>query len=313
MTSEHSPEAGHDDVLTQLLREDIAERRAQRRWRWWRLLWWTLVLSLVIYGVWRQWQHSPPSLGRHTAMVVVDGAIAGGGEASAEAINQALRDAFDAPEAVAVVLLINSPGGSPVQAGIVNDEIWRLKTATQKPVYAVIEDMGTSAAYYIAAAADEIYVDKASIVGSIGVLMDGFGFTELMKTLGVERRLLTAGKNKGFMDPFSPQNATQQAHAKAMLAEIHQQFIETVRKGRGERLRETPEVFSGLFWTGQRAVDMGLADGLGSLDSVARDVVQAEDVVDYSVREDLPERLVRQLGASAATAAARVASSWSLR
>jgi protease-4 len=300
-------------VLTQLLREDIAERRAQRRWRWWRLLWWTLVLSLVIYGVWRQWQHSPPSLGRHTAMVVVDGAIAGGGEASAEAINQALRDAFDAPEAAAVVLLINSPGGSPVQAGIVNDEIWRLKTATQKPVYAVIEDMGTSAAYYIAAAADEIYVDKASIVGSIGVLMDGFGFTELMRTLGVERRLLTAGKNKGFMDPFSPQNATQQAHAKAMLAEIHQQFIETVRKGRGERLRETPEVFSGLFWTGQRAVDMGLADGLGSLDSVARDVVQAEDVVDYSVREDLPERLVRQLGASAATAAARVASSWSLR
>ena len=300
-------------MLTQLLREDIAERRAQRRWRWWRLLWWTLVLSLVIYGVWRQWQHSPPSLGRHTAMVVVDGAIAGGGEASAEAINQALRDAFDAPGAAAVVLLINSPGGSPVQAGIVNDEIWRLKTATQKPVYAVIEDMGTSAAYYIAAAADEIYVDKASIVGSIGVLMDGFGFTELMKTLGVERRLLTAGKNKGFMDPFSPQNATQQAHAKAMLAEIHQQFIETVRKGRGERLRETPEVFSGLFWTGQRAVDMGLADGLGSLDSVARDVVQAEDVVDYSVREDLPERLVRQLGASAATAAARVASSWSLR
>lgn len=309
--SRDSPEG--DEVLVQLLREDIAERRSQRRWRWWRLLWWSLLLLALGYGIWRNVEHSAPTLGVHTALVVVEGAIQPGGEASADTINQALREAFDAPQSAAVVLLINSPGGSPVQAGIVNDEIWRLKTATQKPVYAVIEDMGTSAAYYIAAAADEIYVDKASIVGSIGVLMDGFGFTELMKTLGVERRLLTAGQNKGFLDPFSPQSATQKAHAKAMLAEIHQQFIETVRKGRGERLHETPDVFSGLFWTGQHAVDMGLADGLGSLDSVARDLVKAEDVIDYSVREDLPERLVRQLGASAATALARASSTWSLR
>ena len=300
------------DALQELLKDYGRERRSVRRWRWFKALAWLVLIAGVSYWVWRNMTHAAPVLGAHTAVVVIDGEIAAGGQASAESIIQALGDAFDAPEAAGVVLLINSPGGSPVQAGIINDEIWRLKAQTKKPVLAVIEDMGTSAAYYIAVAADEIYVDKASIVGSIGVLMDGFGFAGLMDKLGVERRLLTAGSNKGFLDPFSPQSPEQQAHAQRMLAEIHQQFIATVRRGRGQRLHETPEIFSGLFWTGARAVDLGLADGLGSLDSVARDVIQAEDVVDYTVREDLPERLVRQLGASAGAAVTRALGAWSV-
>lgn len=300
------------DALQELLKDYGRERRSVRRWRWFKALAWLVLIAGVSYWVWRNMTHAAPVLGTHTAVVVIDGEIAAGGQASAESIIQALGDAFDAPEAAGVVLLINSPGGSPVQAGIINDEIWRLKAQTKKPVLAVIEDMGTSAAYYIAVAADEIYVDKASIVGSIGVLMDGFGFAGLMDKLGVERRLLTAGSNKGFLDPFSPQSPEQQAHAQRMLAEIHQQFIATVRRGRGQRLHETPEIFSGLFWTGARAVDLGLADGLGSLDSVARDVIKAEDVVDYTVREDLPERLVRQLGASAGAAVTRALGAWSV-
>jgi protease-4 len=204
------------------------------------------------------------------------------------------------------VLLINSPGGSPVQAGIINDEIARLKKKHNKPVYAVVEESCASAAYYIAVAADQIYVDKASIVGSIGVLMDGFGFTGLMDKLGIERRLMTAGENKGFLDPFSAQTKTQRAHAQAMLDQIHQQFIGVVRKGRGDRLKETPELFSGLFWNGQRAVELGLADGLGSLDYVARDIVKAEDLVDYTQRDNVAERLVKRFGASVGEGMGRV-------
>jgi len=195
-------------------------------------------------------------------------------------------------------LLINSPGGSPVQAGIVNDEIHRLKAKHGKPIYAVVEESAASAAYYIAVAADKIFVDKASIVGSIGVLIDGFGFTGLMDKLGVERRLMTAGENKGFLDPFSPQTERQRTHAQALLNQIHQQFIEVVKAGRDKRLKETPEMFSGLFWSGQQAVEMGLADQLGSLDFVAREVIQAEDIVDYTQRENVAERLVKRFGAA---------------
>ena len=217
-----------------------------------------------------------------------------------------LRAAFEDEGSQAVVLLINSPGGSPVQAGIINDEILRLKKKHNKPVYAVVEESCASAAYYIAVAADQIYVDKASIVGSIGVLMDGFGFTGLMDKLGIERRLMTAGENKGFLDPFSAQTKTQRAHAQAMLDQIHQQFIGVVRKGRGDRLKETPELFSGLFWNGQRAVELGLADGLGSLDYVARDIVKAEDLVDYTQRDNVAERLVKRFGASVGEGMGRV-------
>jgi len=238
-------------------------------------------------------------------VVQIQGEIASDADASADWIVSALRDAFQDEGSQAVVLLINSPGGSPVQAGIINDEIRRLKDKHQKPVYAVVEESCASAAYYIAVAADQIYVDKASIVGSIGVLMDGFGFTGLMDKLGVERRLMTAGENKGFLDPFSPQTKTQRAYAQTMLDQIHQQFIQVVREGRGKRLKETPELFSGLFWTGQQAIELGLADALGSLDFVAREVVKAEDVVDYTRHENVAERLAKRFGAAVGEGAVR--------
>jgi protease-4 len=231
-------------------------------------------------------------------VVEIKGEIASGAEASAESIVASLRAAFEDDGARAVVLLINSPGGSPVQAGIINDEINRLKLKSKKPVYAVVEESCASAAYYIAVAADKIFVDKASIVGSIGVLMDGFGFTGLMDKLGVERRLMTAGANKGFLDPFSPQTELQRAFAQTMLDEIHKQFIDVVKAGRGNRLKETPEIFSGLFWSGQQAIELGLADQLGNLDFVAREIVKAEDIVDYTRRENVAERLVKRFGAS---------------
>jgi protease-4 len=241
----------------------------------------------------------------HTAVVEIKGEIAAGADASAEFVNAALKAAFEDEGAKAVVLLINSPGGSPVQAGIINDEIIRLKAKHKKPVYAVVEETCASAAYYIAASADKIFVDKASIVGSIGVLMDGFGFTGLMDKLGVERRLMTAGDNKGFLDPFSPQTEKPRADAQAMLNQIHQQFITVVKAGRGQRLKETPEMFSGLFWTGQQAVELGLADQLGSLEYVAREVVKADDIIDYTRRENVAERLAKRFGAAMGDGAIR--------
>jgi protease-4 len=230
-------------------------------------------------------------------VVEIKGEIASDSEASAENIVAALRSAFDDEGAQAVVLLINSPGGSPVQAGIINDEITRLKGLHDKKVYAVVEETCASAAYYIAAAADNIYVDKASLVGSIGVLMDGFGFTGLMEKLGIERRLMTAG-DKGLLDPFSPQDESQRQFMQNLLAQIHTQFIDVVKKGRGDRLKETPETFSGLVWNGQQAVALGLADGLGNLDYVAREIVKAEELVDYTRRENVGLRLAKRFGAS---------------
>ncbi len=241
----------------------------------------------------------------HTAVVSIKGEIAAETNASSEAVVSAMRAAFADGGARAVVLLIDSPGGSPVQAGIINDEIRRLKALHGKPVYVVVEESCASAAYYIAAAADRIFVDKASIVGSIGVLMDGFGFTGLMDKVGVERRLMTAGENKGFLDPFSPQTAQQKVYAQQMLDQVHKQFIEVVRAGRGDRLKETPQTFSGLFWTGQQAVEMGLADQLGNLDYVAREVVKAEDIIDYTQRENVAERLAKRFGAAVGAGAVK--------
>jgi len=248
--------------------------------------------------------------GEHTGVVEIKGEISADSDASAVWINQALKDAFEDENTKAVVLLINSPGGSPVQAGMINDEIKRLKTKHKKPVYAVVEETCASAAYYIAVAADDIYVDKASIVGSIGVLMDGFGFTSIMDKVGVERRLLTAGENKGFMDPFSPMSKTQKAFALKMLDQIHQQFIGVVKEGRGERLKESPDLFSGLFWTGQESIEMGLADGLGSLDYVAREVIKAEELVDYTKRDNVAERLAKRFGAALGAGAVKALKTW---
>ncbi|HUF80416.1 MAG TPA: S49 family peptidase, partial [Burkholderiales bacterium] len=200
-----------------------------------------------------------------------------------------------------IVLRINSPGGSPVQAGHINDEIRRLRVKYPNiPLYAVVEDICASGGYYVAVAADRIYVDKASIVGSIGVLMDGFGFTGTMEKLGVERRLLAAGENKGFLDPFSPILEPHKEHAQQMLGQIHQQFIGVVREGRGKRLKETPDMFSGLLWVGQKSIDLGLADALGSVEYVAREVIKAEDIVDFTLRENVAERLAKKFGSGVA-------------
>ena len=290
--------AGLETSLEKIARELLIQQRADRRWRlFFRFIWLALAVALA-WGLMSE-RFTPTAPSRpHTALVEVRGEIAPGSEASAELLVSALRSAFEDQGAQAVVLRINSPGGSPVQAGIVNDEIRRLKVLHQKKVYAVVEEMCASGAYYIAVAADEIYVDKASLVGSIGVLMDGFGFTGLMDKLGIERRLLTAGENKGMLDPYSPQNEQQTAYAKAMIDQIHQQFIAVVRQGRGKRLQETPETFSGLFWNGEEAVRLGLADKMGNLDYVAREVVKAEDVVDYTPRENVAERLAKRFGAA---------------
>lgn len=293
------------NLLERLAFASLKEQRAARRWKIFVRLAWLGFFVAVAWLVLLRAAPTPDTSATHTAVVEIKGEIASGADASAESIVAAMRSAFEDEGAQAVVLLINSPGGSPVQAGIINDEILRLKAKHNKPIYAVVEESCASAAYYIAVAADKIFVDKASIVGSVGVLMDGFGFTGLMDKLGVERRLLTAGENKGFLDPFSPMNDAQRAYAQNMLNTIHQQFIGVVKKGRGERLKETPETFSGLFWSGEQAVQMGLADQLGSLDYVARDVVKAEDIVDYTRRENVAERLAKRFGAAMGEGAMR--------
>ena len=294
-----------ESSLEKIARELLRHQRSERRWRiFFRLAWLGLAVAIVWGISVRRVAPTPPST-PHTAMVEVRGEISLETEANAETIVSGLKSAFEDAGAQAVVLRINSPGGSPVQAGIVNDEIRRLKAKHRKKVYAVVEEICASGAYYIAVAADEIYVDKASVVGSIGVLMDGFGFTGTMEKLGVERRLLTAGENKGMLDPFSPQNEKQTAFAKAMLEQIHRQFIGVVKEGRGPRLKETPDTFSGLFWNGEEAVKMGLADHYGNLDYVAREVVKAEEVIDYTPRENVAERLAKRFGASFGESVAR--------
>ncbi len=290
-------------MLEKLAFATLAEQRAARRWRTFTRLGWLAFVVFVAWAVMSRDMATATKSGPHTAVVDIKGEIAAGAEASAEFVIASMRSAFEDEGSKAVVLLINSPGGSPVQAGMINDEIVRLKAKHNKPVYAVVEETCASAAYYIAAAADDIFVDKASIVGSIGVLMDGFGFTGTMEKLGVERRLLTAGENKGFLDPFSPQSEKQREYAQIMLDKIHQQFIAVVKAGRGERLKSTPETFSGLFWTGQQSIDMGLADHLGSLDYVAREVVKAEEVIDYTRRDNVAERLAKRFGAAMGTSA----------
>ncbi len=285
-------------TLEKLAFATLHEQRLARRWRNGLRLAWLVFLVVMAWTL--LWRGPAPAAtsSAHTAMVSIAGEIAPDSPASAEAVNASLKAAFEDEGARAVVLLINSPGGSPVQAGIINQEIQRLKAKHGKPVYAVVEEACASAAYYVAVAADQIFVDKASIVGSIGVLMDGFGFSGLMNRLGIERRLLTAGENKGWLDPFSPMSDKQRAFAQTMLNQIHQQFIEAVKAGRGDRLKANSETFSGLFWSGQQAVEQGLADQLGSLEFVAREIVKAEEIMDYTHRDNVAERLAKRFGAS---------------
>ena len=293
-------------TLEKLAFASLREQKATRRWKTFvRLGWLAFFIFLVWLGMSRA-NTAATTTNPHTAVVEIKGEIANGADASAEFVVAAMKTAFEDAGAKGVVLLINSPGGSPVQAGIIYDEIRRLRAKHNKPVYAVVEETCASAAYYIASAADSIYVDKASIVGSIGVLMDGFGFTGTMEKLGVERRLLTSGENKGFLDPFSPMNEAQRAHAQQMIDQIHTQFIDVVKKGRGERLKlDTPGLFSGLFWSGQQAVTYGLADQLGNVDFVAREVIKAEEVIDYTRRDNVAEKLAKKFGAAMGDASVR--------
>ncbi|NKI95033.1 protease-4 [Rhizobacter sp. SG703] len=294
-----------EETVDELARAFFKDRRTDRRWKLFFRWSWLLLFAVIAWALVTARNHAATPSGPHTALVEVRGEIASDTEASAELLVGALKNAFEDEGAQAIVLRINSPGGSPVQAGIINDEIRRLKAKHQKKVYAVVEETCASGAYYIAVAADEIYADKASIVGSIGVLMDGFGFTGAMEKLGVERRLQTAGENKGIGDPFSPVSEKQRAYTQAMLDQIHQQFIGVVKEGRGKRLKIGPDTFSGLFWNGQQALEMGLIDHLGNLDMVARDVVKAEEVIDYTPRDNVAERLAKRFGASIGAGAVR--------
>lgn len=301
-------------VLERLALEVLAEQRRRRRWSVFLRLSTLALVAAVLWVVGGFAEVEPLDGGRHTALVSLEGEIAAKGEVSADHVVASLQAAFADAGTQGVVLRINSPGGSPVQAGIISEEILRLRALhPEVPVYAVVEDICASGGYYVAAVADRIFVDKASIVGSIGVLMDGFGFAGLMERLGIERRLLTAGDNKGFLDPFSPQQPKQLAHARVMLQEIHTQFVDTVRKGRGERLKETPEMFSGLMWSGAKSVEMGLADGFGTVDSVAREVIKAETIRDYTQKQNLAERFAQRFGAGMAERAASVLAGSPLR
>lgn len=303
-------------LLEKLAMESLLEQRRRRRWGIFFKFLSFLFLGAVLYQA-LELGGTAESLtdGKsHTALVELNGVIREKSDASAERVMEALQNAFEDKGTVGVILRVNSPGGSPVQSGMIYDEIRRLRAKYPKiPLYAVVEDICASGGYYVASAADRIYVDKASIVGSIGVLMDGFGFVGAMEKLGVERRLLTAGENKGFLDPFSPQQPKQLERAKELLNDVHQQFIEAVRQGRGKRLKETPETFSGLMWTGARSVDLGLADGLGTMDSVARDVIKAEEVRDYTLKRSFAERFAGELGSQAATSLSSALGRWTMQ
>mgnify|MGYP000515870282 FL=1 len=284
------------DVLEKLVLSAVTEQRRARRWGIFFKALGFLYLTFLIVLLAGLVKGDVNKIGKHTALVDLQGVIASD-KANADMMITGLKDAFEDKNTQGVIMRINSPGGSPVQAGQINDEIYRLRAQYPKiPFYVVIDDICASGGYYIAVAAEKIYVDKASLVGSIGVLMDGFGFTQTMDKLGVERRLITSGTNKGFLDPFSPTDPQQVAYAKQMLEEIHAQFIQVVRQGRGKRLKETPETFSGLVWSGQKSIELGLADGYGSVESVARDVIKAEDIVDFTPQEGLADRLVGKFG-----------------
>lgn len=286
------------DLIRRLAFASLKEQRTARRWSVFFKLLMFAYLALLLYLYYPSIELQPGAESKHTAMVELSGVIADDEEASADNLVEGLRDAFEADNSVGVILRINSPGGSPVQSGYINDEISRLRDKyPDKPLYAVIADVCASGAYYVAAAADKIYADKASIVGSIGVRMDGFGFVDAMDKLGVERRLLTAGEHKGFLDPFQPVKQEDVAQVRSMLEDIHQQFIDAVKNGRGERLKsDTPNLFSGYVWTGEQALDLGLVDELASADQVARDVIGQETVVDYTREEDWYQRFSKRLG-----------------
>jgi protease-4 len=304
--TEPMPDPGEEGweraLVNRVVLDHIQEQKHSRRWGiFFKLLIFAYLIALLV-ALW------PDNLidqvtadEEHTALVEVKGIIASTTNASADRIITALRKAYEDEKTKGIILRINSPGGSPVQAGYINDEVRRLrKKHPDIPVYAVASDLCASGGYYVAVAADEIYVDKASLVGSIGLRIDAFGFVEALQELGIERRLLTAGRNKGILDPFSPLQEEQRAFLQGVLDKLHRQFIDVVRKGRGERLKGGQEIFSGLFWSGEESVALGLADGIGSSGYVARELIGAEKIVEFKAKHDLLDRLADRLGASIA-------------
>ncbi|WP_295388334.1 S49 family peptidase [uncultured Thiodictyon sp.] len=311
--AEPMPAPGDPDwersLINRVALEHLQDQRRGRRWgNIFKLLILLYLLGILGVALSRSAWDGLKAGKEHSALIQVKGVISSDSEASADRVISALRDAFKAERVKGVILRINSPGGSPVQSGYINDEIRRLKEKYKKdkghdlPVYAVCVDICASGAYYVAVAADKIYADKASLVGSIGVRIDAFGFEQAMKDLGVERRLLTAGANKGILDPFSPLPEAQRQFIQGVLDDLHQQFIDAVKTGRGDRLKGGDELFSGLFWSGDQARPLGLVDGLGSSSSVARDLIGAETLVDYTKKKDLFESFADRLGVSAANA-----------
>ena len=290
------------ELVNRIAWEAIAEQRRGRRWGiFFKLLFAFYIIAITLMYYPFEVTEGPIGGGKHTALVEIEGVIAADTEANADYIAGGLREAFENKNTAGVILRINSPGGSPVQAGYINDEIRRLRSLyPEVPLYAVITDICASGGYYIAVAADKIYANKASIVGSIGVIMEGFGFVETIKKLGVERRMLHAGENKGFLDPFSPLRPEEVAHAEKLLHQVYQQFIDTVRAGRGNRLKQDDRIFSGLVWTGEESVELGLVDDLGSASYVAREVIGAEEIVDYTIHETYFDRFTRKLGTAVA-------------
>jgi len=308
---QHQPDNANQNwerqALEHLLLENLKETRKARRWK---AVFRILTLIVFVGAILAVFDFHLPGRGmgaeKHTALVTLEGEISSSSMANALDINSSLTAAFENENSAGVVLRINSPGGSPVQAGMMNDEIHRLrKLYPSKPLYVVVEDICASGGYYVAVAGDQILVDKASLVGSIGVIMEGFGFTGLMDKLGVTRRMITAGFNKGMMDPFSKENPQQVEMIKTMIDEIHQQFIAVVKAGRGDRLKETPEMFSGRVWNGEQAIKIGLVDGYGTVESVARDVFKAPDILDYTMKENFAERVAKRFGAEVGAAAGK--------
>jgi protease-4 len=305
--SENANQNWERQALEHLLLENLKETRKARRWK---AVFRILTLIIFVGAVLAVFDFHLPGRGmgmeKHTALVTLEGEISSSSMANALDINSSLTAAFENENSAGVVLRINSPGGSPVQAGMINDEIHRLrKLYPSKPLYVVVEDICASGGYYVAVASDQILVDKASLVGSIGVIMEGFGFTGLMDKLGVTRRMITAGSNKGMMDPFSKENPQQVEMIKTMIDEIHQQFIAVVKAGRGDRLKETPEMFSGRVWNGEQAIKIGLVDGYGTVDTVARDIFKAPDILDYTMKENFAERVAKRFGAEVGAAAGK--------
>ena len=288
-------------MIADLAQDALVERRRSRRWGiFFKFLTFAYLITLLVLWYPSDWSEAALSKDKHTALVELSGVIAPGEPAGADNIVEGLRAAFEDKRTKGVVLRINSPGGSPVQSSYIFREIKRLREKYPAiPLYAVVSDVCASGGYYIAAAADKIYVNESSVVGSIGVLMSSFGAVDLMDKLGVERRLMTAGENKGILDPFSDFTEDQKAHVQVLLDQLHEEFIAAVRDGRGERLKDTGKIFSGLFWSGRESVELGLADDFASAGEVARDIIEAEEIVDFTAEEDLWERLASRVGSAA--------------